>query len=401
VQAQQPHLENFYLPQYDCEQKVVWDMKKVTIVIPDDSTIVWLDAKRFGERFSGRGIEVTVKTESKIQENDLNNNLCIMGPIKSYSQWDRFGIPVKKLMRGFAISKFSFNDPSYGFSYISTTSPVRITISGNSLGAYKQIENKPSFGFEFVVLKDYVPELLCNSSHIVDLNILKKSLYVEIESKYFVFMVSKNLILEDEKAIVAKIEEYDKHVEVFVEKMELDLPKKKIKTNIHATQEEIKYFTFGDLCNDDIRNGFVTGDEIHSWNWSRENVEHETNHHIFNQQVNEIPAIFLCEGVPMWYEYTKNEELKNIIFQRAIEFADYDLTDVICGKENFHQGDKFYFISAIFTDYLMDTYGLSKFKELYRYDTRDLLSGFEKILGKPLSDILEEYKKWLLSISVN
>jgi len=402
VQAQQSFVESSIIPQYDCEQKVVWEMKKVTIVIPDDSTVVWVDAKRFGERFSRRGMEVTVKTESKLQENDLNNNLCIMGSITSFSQWDRFGIPVKKIVRGFEIGNFSFDDPLHSFSYTSTTSPVRIAISGNSPYAHKQTENETVFGFEFVVLKDYVLELIGNGSHIVDMNAVKKSHYAPKESKYFVFMVSKNLISENGKSNDSEIEEFDNHVEVFVEKMELNLPEKKIIAYIHATPDDIKYLTFGDLCSDGITYGRVTNDYvIHSLNWTRHLVEHEANHYIFNQQLNKSAATFLSEGVVVWYEYKKNAEMRKFIFPVVIEHVDYDLTDVILGKENFFQGDKFYAISAIFTDYLMDAYGLNKFKELYRYDRRDLLSGFEKTYSKPLSEILEEYKKWVRAKSAN
>jgi len=402
AQAQQSFVESSIFPQFDCEQKIVWEMKNVTIVIPDDSTVVRADAKRFGERFSRRGIDVTVKTESELQEKDLDNNLCMMGPITSFSQWNRFGIPVEKTMQGFRIGNFSFDDPLFGFSFTSTTSPARIAISGNSLGALKQVENESVFGFEFVVFKDYVLQLIGNGSHIVDMNAIKKSLYTPIESKYFVFMVSKNLMLEDEKSYDAEIKEFDNHVETFVEKMELSLPEKKIQVYIHATPEDIKYFAFGDLCSDGIMYGYVTNDYvIHSWNWTKHIVEHEASHYIFNQQINDAPATFLSEGVVVWYEYKKNAEMGKIIFQGAVEHADYDLTDVILGKENFFQGDKFYFISAIFTDYLMDTYGLDKFKELYRYDRRDLLSAFEKTYSKPLSEILDEYKKWLMSKSAN
>jgi hypothetical protein len=305
-------------------------------------------------------------------------------------------------MHGFKIDDFSFYYPLHGFSYTSTISHVRIAISGNSLYAHKQVEDEAVFGFEFVVFKNYVLELIGNGSHIVDMNAIKKSLYTPIESKYLVFMESKNLMLDDEKSYDAEIEELDNHVEVFVEKMDLSLPEKKIIAYIHATPEDIKYFAFGDLCSDEIIYGYVTNDYvIHSWNWTKHIVEHEVNHYIFNQQVNAAPATFLAEGVVIWYEYRKNAEMGKIILQRAIEHADYDLTDVILGKENFFQGDKFYFISAIFTDYLMDIYGLDKFKELYRYDRRDLLSGFEKTYGKPLSDMLDEYKKWLMSKSAN
>ena len=208
--------------------------------------------------------------------------------------------------------------------------------------------------------------------------------------------------MEDGQSNDAEIEKFDNHVEVFVEKMELNLPDKKIQTYIHATTEDIKYFTFGDFCSDNIRNGYVTNDYvIHSWNWTTQNVEHEANHYIFNQQINNAPATFFSEGVVVWYEYKKNAEMGKIIFQEAVKHADYVLTDVVLGKEYFFQGNKFYFISAIFTDYLMDTYGLNKFKELYRYDRNDLLSAFEKTYSKPLSEILDEYKKWLMSKSAN
>ena len=300
---------------------------------------------------------------------------------------------------------FHEGDPLHSFSYTSTTSPVRIAISGNGLYAHKQVENEKIFGFEFVVFKDYILELIGKGSHIVDMNALKKSHYTPKESKYSVFMVSKNLVLEDGKSNDAEIEEFDNHVETFVRKMELSLPEKKLEVYIHATQEDIQIFTgfFDDLCNDGLTYGRVTRDyAIHSWGWTRHIVEHEINHYIFNQQINkERFATFFCEGVAVWYDYKKNADMENFFFSIAVEHVDYDLTDVILGKENFFQGDKFYAISTVFTDYLMDTYGLNKFKELYRYDRHDLLSGFEKTYSKPLSEILEEYKKWVRAKSAN
>ena len=342
------------------------------------------------------GVEVTVKSESQLQKSDLDNALFVMGPIVSFSQWNSFGIPIEKSGSGFKIDKFSFDESLYGFSYISSpdASPARIVISGNSLEAYKQVNNMPSFGFEYVVLNNAVPELIGNGSHISDLKALKKSLYTPIESKYYVFMVSGNLDLDDRKANDAEIEKFDKHAESFVKKMGLSLPEKKIKTYIHATQEEIKYVCgfFNALCGG-ITHGFVTGDEIHSWKWGGA-IEHEANHHLF-AQVHEMAPTFLLEGIQKWYEYTMNVEEREKGFQRAREFADEDLTNVICGRADFFQGDKYYLISGIFTDYLIDAYGLDKFKKLYRYETRDILSGFETSYGKSLSKILEEYKEWL------
>ena len=397
VQAQQSFAEKLVLPQPDCEQKAISGIKKITIVIPDDSNGVDEYAKWWESVFKSRDCEASIKTESMLQQEDLNGDLLILGPIGSFLQWGRFGMPLKKLEHGFSIGKYILTDIACGFSYASPpgTTPVRLAKIGNSFNAYKQVVNMPFFAFEFIVLNNAVPEFIGNGS-LVDMNALKETLYTPKESKYYTFMISNNLSDEDTKEINdTEFDKYDIHAEAFVKRMELNLPEKKIKTYIHATQEEIKYFSgsFGGLCGGTTY-GFVAGDEIHSWKMGGA-IKHEANHHLFNQQINKMAATFLNEGIQKWYEYSISEEDKAKGFEKAIEIADYDLSEVICGKENFFQGDKYYLVSGIFTDYLIETYGLNKFKELYKYEALEILSGFEKTYNKPLSLVLEDYKKWL------
>ena len=220
-------------------------MKKATIVITNDSTVAWVNAKTLAENGKRAGVELSVKTESQLQKSDLEGDICIIGPIANYSQWKKFGLPVKKLRRGFKIGKFSFKDPLHGFSYISSfgTYPIRLVISGNSLEAYERVDNMPSFGFEYVILNDAVPEFIGNGSHSADLKTLRKSLYTPIKSNYYVFWVSENLTQEElGKVSDDELKKYDNHVEAFVKKMELSLPEKKINTYIHATQDQINTF---------------------------------------------------------------------------------------------------------------------------------------------------------------
>jgi len=407
MQAQQSFIEKFNLPQVDCELKFLTELKKATIVVPNDSSVVWEKAKEFKKNFMRAEAEVVIKTESNLLKSDFDGNIFIMGPIADYSHWDRFDIPIKKLKRGFKIGKFSFKEQSYGFSYVSPPDayPIRFAISGNSLKAYEQAHDMPTHGgFEYIVLQNAIPKLIGNGLHIVDLHALLKSLYTYVESKFAIFMISKNLSLEErEKVNNEAIEQYNKHIEIFVEKMKLSLPEKKVKAHIHATQEEIKYFSglFVALCGSTLH-GFVTGDEIHNWMWKESTIVHETIHLLFDPQVNNKSATFLNEGVPTWYEHIMCAEEKERGFLKAIEFIDYDLTSVISGEEFFYQeDDKYYLISGIFTGYMIETYGVDKFKELYRHERRDILYGFEKTYGKPLSEVLEEYKKWLLSKNTN
>ena len=374
------------------------EAKKVIIVVPDDSTAVWSRVNMYEIMLTRGGVEVSIKTESKLQESDFVGNIWVMGPIADFSHWDKFDIPVEILNSSFKIGKYSFEEPSYGFFYNSRSgiSPVRLATSGNSLDAYIQTANMLNFGFEYIVANNAIPELIGNGSHIADLNALRETIYTLRESKYYTFMISKNLPEEElEKINDDEIRNYDNHIEAFVKKMELSFPEKKIKTYFHATQEEICHFSnfFFALCRGTVW-GNVVGDEIHNWKVGGA-IEHEANHFLFNQ-VNKMAPTFFIEGIQKWYEYTVNAEYKESGFQKAREFADEDLTDVIFGRVGFFQGDKYYLISGIFTDYLIDAYGLDKFKELYKYETFDLLQGFENTYNKPLSEILIDYKKWLL-----
>ena len=400
--TQQSIIEKFNLPLFDCEQKTIMaivESKKVTIVVPNDSLVSWNDAKRYEGNCIRMEIDAKVKTESQLLKTDFENNLWILGTIADFANWERFGIPVEKLSNGFKMGELSFTDSSHGFSYVTPheTFPLRIVFSGNTPDAYRQIANMPPIGFEFVVMNNAVPEIIANGSHIVDMNALREVLYTLKESRYYTFMLSKNLTDEDlEEVNDLNIERFDNHVEAFVKKMELNLPESKIKTYIHATQEEIKLFSgfFGALCGGTVH-GFVTGNEIHSWKMGGA-IEHEANHHLFRQAENKAFNTFLSEGVQKWYEYTVNDEYKARGFEKAREFADEDLTDVICNRINFFQGDKYYLISGIFIDYLIVTYGLNKFKELCKYETFNILQGFENTYSKPLSEILADYKNWLL-----
>ena len=66
-----------------------------------------------------------------------------------------------------------------------------------------------------------VPVFLRLGSHIADLNALRETIYTLRESKYYIFMILKNLPEEElEKINDDEIRNYDNHVEAFVKKME-------------------------------------------------------------------------------------------------------------------------------------------------------------------------------------
>lgn len=401
VSSQETFIEKYNLPLYDCQKDVVRMLEKriVTIVVPDDSTGMLSEALWLEKDGKENKWFVSLKTESQLEDSDFENGLWILGPLDRYHNWERFSLPVHKSTNGFRIGEYEFTDPLHSFSYAtdSLEIPLRLVVSGNSFEAYKQVNNMYCPGFKFVVLNNVVPVYIGLSTHLTDLDEIREKHYTKRESQYFTFMISKALSDEQLKGSEEKLKHYDDHAEAFSKKMELSLPDKKVLTYIHADQEEIKYMCgfFYTLCEGGgTVHGFVTGDEIHSWGFGGA-VEHEANHNLFNQPLNKRPATFLSEGIQKWYEYSNDDKLKEAGRLKATEFIEEDLTDMICGRGMFFQGDKYYLISGIFVDYLMEKYGLDKFKEVFRYGTDDILNGFEKTYGKSLAQILDDYKEWL------
>lgn len=401
VQAQLSFVEKYNLPVYDCNNtsyNKFWE-GDVIIVTPDNAGEVFDKAKELLESNKGKSINVAIKSESQLGKDDFNSNMFILGTIQSYIHWDKFGIPVSKPGEGFGIGNYTFTDSLHSFIYISdsTSTPARIAFIGNNMESYKQIINNPPVGFKYHVKKDAIPIYTGNDADLFDLSALKKTHYKVKESKYYIFMLSEDLAEEQMTKTDELIERYDRHVEDFVEKLKLDMPQEKIKTYIHADQPEIKYMTgnYRDLCYDGTMYGYAPGNEIHSWAFSGNTIEHESGHNLINSQINKWTGNFISEGIQMWYLFNSNDEFMQQGILMAKQFASEDLSGVICGEDNFFQGDKYYLISGIFVGYLIEKYGIDKFKELYTFNYNEMPAGFEKTYSKSLLAIIEDYQAWL------
>ena len=154
--------------------------------------------------------------------------------------------------------------------------------------------------------------------------------------------------------------------------------------------------TYSDLCYNGTMYGYALNDEIHASGFSDNAIQHEAGHWLINNQINKTTANFISEGIQMWYMLSTNDEFKQQGLLMARQFSTEDLTDVITGKENFFQGDKYYLISGIFVSYLIEKYGVEKFKELYSFNHDEMLIGFEKTYSTSLPAIVQDYNKWVV-----
>lgn len=400
--AQQNFIEKYNLPVYDCDHtnyNKFWT-NDVIVVIPDDTTGYMDDAKKIKEDHKGKNINIAIKSESQLERKDFNSNLFVLGIIGQYSNWEKLGIPVSKLSSGFQIENYSFSESLHSFIYVSDllSGPMRVAYIGNNLQSYKQLFHTTPLGFRFVVKRNTVPVYISNDSVSYDLASFKERHYTVRESKYYTFLLSENLTEEQMKTYNEQVIKYDNHVESFVEKLKLELPTEKIQACIHPDQQGIKYMSgnYTAICYDGIMYGYALNDEIHSWGFSGNTIEHESGHWLINSQINKTTGNFISEGVQMWYMFTTSDEFKQMGIAMANQFASEDLTDIISGKGNFFQGDKYYLISGIFVDYLIEKYGIDKFKELYKFNYDEMFIGFEKVYGEALPKIVEDYRGWLV-----
>lgn len=177
----------------------------------------------------------------------------------------------------------------------------------------------------------------------------------------------------------------------------MELPAEKMVCYIHNDNTEIGYgcglFDFIDVGN---IGGFAYDYEIHNKEVSL-SIIHEGNHMIFDQ-LNKSASVFYAEGIQTWYEFSGNAPAKKDGIKMALQYKDENIIDVIQDKDPFfipEDPDKYYYISGLFTEFLIENYGLDSFKRFYRQDIQKDPESYTRIYQKDLPELLEDYKRWL------
>lgn len=407
AECQQSFVEKYNVPPYDnnwTNYNKFWS-RDVIIVVPDDAYGVSDYAENLLKEKEGENVRVTIKSESQLEKGDFSFNLLVLGSIQSYSDWKKLGIPVQKIRNGFRIGKISFTDIAYGFSYVgdSSDTAMRVAYIGNNIKSYRQVmgENASTMnnhGFKFHVIKNGLPGYWGHKTDLFDVAAFRKTNYTPRESKYFIFMLSKDLDKQQMELVDERLNSADRYIKGFADKMRLDMPKEKIVAYIHADQQQIKYMsgTYWALTMQGDMNGYAPpGDAIHTWGFHAEPaLVHEAGHYVINNQLNKTPVTFISEGIQMWYLFTTNEGFIQEAIEMAKKAVEEDIEGVISGPGSDFQPHH-YLVSGIFTAYLIKKYGIDKFKQVYIYQTDNIIEGFEKIYSVSLSSIVDDYRIWL------
>jgi hypothetical protein len=386
------------IPRPDCQAfykiaNYYYNEAEKIFVIPEgteDSSGVERIKKEFARSYKN----YVFKKESELSNADFQKLLVLHAPIHYYKDWSRFNLPVYQEEKGFSFRGHKYTDVNDGIFYIS---PHIIAKTGNSITPVWNLYNSYCTLYKYVIINDnrYVKYGMLNG-HEINLEKIRKSNYKRVISKYFTFDISKSL-----EGI--STDEYDAIVEQICGTMSLPLPKFKIQCMMHSGPNEARLFSnwfalLGcDILNDSVTFGAAHNGVIHVIGEGKGLISHESFHAIWDKLVG-IRNTFFAEGIQMYYEFIRDSSKMSSALEVVKKYHDYDAKSLITGDNFFNAPNEnnrsiAYPISGVFSTYLIERYGLEKYKSLFKAEKGE--DGFPEVYELKLDTILAEFYSWI------
>ena len=157
--------------------------------------------------------------------------------------------------------------------------------------------------------------------------------------------------------------------------MDLELPDFKIQCMVHSEPNEARLFsnwffiTGCDILADSMIFGAHHNGIIHVIGEDKGLISHESFHAVWAILVGKR-NIFFAEGAQMYYEFVCDSSKITSALEVMRKYKEYDLKPMIVGNEFFgapNENNRIiaYPISGLFSMYLIEKYGLEKYKLLY------------------------------------
>jgi hypothetical protein len=386
------------IPRPDCEvfykiANYYYNSAEKIFVIPE-GTKENSGLERIKKAFSRSYKNYVFKKESELINTDFQKLLVLHAPIHDYKDWSKFNLPILREEKGFSFRGQRYTDENDGIFYMS---PNIIAKTGNSITPVWNLYNSYCTLYKYVIINDnrYVKYGMLNG-HEIDLEKIKQLNYKSVISKYFQFDISKSLE-------GVSTSEYDVIVEQICETMDIDLPDFKIQCMVHSGPNEARLFSnwfFLLGCNvleDSVSFGAAHNGVIHVIGEGKGLISHESFHAVWDKLVG-IRNIFFTEGTQMYYEFIQDSSKITSALEVMKKYKDYDLKSLIMGSNFFnapHENNKIisYPMSGLFSMYLIEKYGLEKYKLLFKAEKGE--NGFTEVYGLKLDTILADFYSWV------
>lgn len=342
-----------------------------------------------------------VKTESELTDEDLGKTLEIYGVLADFNDWERLGVPIVKTANGFRFEGITYEGARDG---ICTVGERRSVWVGNSSAPVSTLMATMMY-YDYMILKDgLLSKMKVKDTPVIDLDRIRESNYDRADSRYYNCFVDKKLngeALPNPDSIVTDI----------CRKLELPLPDFQINAYLSADPNATRLFsnfffmTGCDTLASDMRFATVQLGAIHCVGVDAGFIVHESVHYLWERSVpREDTNEFLSEGIQIWYQFSGHDGR----FEKALEvqrkYAAHDLRDWILegSAASFWSGPSendwpaAYDISGVFVRFLIDGWGMEKFKAFYAFDGKE--KGLSSIYGLSLDETLNRYSEWLSGI---
>ena len=327
-----------------------------------------------------------IKYEDQLDSADLTKHLDFFGPVKSYKYLNRF-LPsaVTITPDGFTLGKYSFIDSMDAISLITSEGNRRFQL-GNSLKGVQSLWTTLQDISQYIIMQKYaithhgfLNNNFFDQTHHYDVAALREKQLKNYESKYYSFYYDPAVFSAGQNIDSLFNKEDIKLVDV-INRLKFDSPVRKIKCYLYKDLEQKYYMS----ATPGFGNPFIEAYQNHSVGFGP--AEHESIHILMG-----YCSTLFSEGIVGYYYSSKDTmewEKNNILVSQHPDFSmkDFMLTS------NFDFSPLSYAASAHLAVYLINTYGLDKYKNMAKYE--DVKKGSDEIYHQSLDSLANGWNQF-------
>ena len=327
-----------------------------------------------------------IKYEDQLDSADLTKHLDFFGPVKSYKYLNRY-LPSALTITpdGFTLGNYTFTDSMDAVNLINSEGNRRFQL-GNSLNGVQSLWTTFQDISQYIIMQKYAIThhgfLINNSfdeSRHYDVASLRKKQLKNYESKYYSFHYDPKVFSAGQNIDSLFMKEDIKLADV-INRLKFDPPIRKIECYLYKDLEEKYYMS----ATNGFGNPFIGAYQNHSVGFGP--AEHESIHILMG-----ICSTLFSEGIVGYYYSSKDTmawKKNNILVSQHSEFAmkDFMLTSY------FNFSPLSYAASAHLAVYLINTYGLDKYKNMSKYE--DVKKGSDEVYHQSLDSLANGWNQF-------
>jgi hypothetical protein len=393
--------QSFEKPDMDFSKGEKFDDGSIIIVIGDKCDSVEFYQKRI-DRMRRHNSKARVKRENELTEDDFAKNLYFYGLLSWYNRISEYGLPISKINKGFKIGDHEF-DNALDAIWLTNSNETRRLYLGNSYEAFQDRGGRGAY--DYIIIRNgkriHWGNLVENNykadHHINSLRVRPQMLNRKIKLDYLNIHFPDNLAIDE--SYIGELKDIKKSLDIIIDLLDLQQPDYTIESYVYKDAYQKTILS----CHDGYGVAYPEWKEInviYSKKGNNNVLIHESIHILFDSEMKNMDnSCLLGEGIVGYAMYSldstrirRDNEKSTLCFDEPIE----TWFDERVNTGNAIQASKLYPVSASWTRFLIDNYGLSRFKDLYRIPNSQLKhAAYNTIYGKTIENLTEEYKEFV------